>query len=1488
MKSHAAPRKIRSLLHLTGCFCLVNLLSVTLQAVILDPPTHVIAGELTAGGSSTAFLSWEPAPVAAYYEIRKRNKGSDPFVAHPSGNVSISGNTAAISGLDDFDTYEFAVVAVDGTGESDPVEAKVPYAPRRLPMSLVWNDQHHSPGASFDKLNLTLSTTSKAIPHNNPAYRVTLDGAGGLVVNATGTPIPIRFTGVNIVWSAGFPSTSDAPKIAARLAQFGINLVRFHNLDAFVPSDTDNAHRVGWFENNYTTLNATKMDLFDNFINELAKQGIYTNINLCTGRKFQNESDPTGPYQRFKGLDQMDPDMIQKQKDFASTLLNRTNPYRGSTAYKNDPAIAFLEINNENSLISVWASGAFEPGSSLPLTGTVYDGELTQRWSDWLRTTRGYGNANNAALQNIWAADLTAYSQAGTELLTDRNFANFATPHASTPWKFQPYSPAAGTCVVTTDSVGGVTRDALKVTVTATDTAVPDRVKILYSPVSSYLPPSFDYKIPHALRFHARVGTGEPTRVMTVGFRKNGSPYTQYHTVKIKLTSEWQEFDVLLPAVLTGPTTIDLTFGNLAAQTGQVWLSDVSLREGNPFDPASNQHAEFTSVIDSSDKIPETFPTSGSITPTTPWNNWYFVDKPVIATATFTATDTLSVYRNATFEAGASDIYLRRTELYLEPGRAYELSFDARYTALSGSAAASTRVTVSAGLDFDPFTVHHAGVAVVPKDTWTSHKLAFVASHASNSDKLRILLAVGRLRGTLDIKNVSLVENTVIGALGTDTLETSGNVAWPHKIGLRARTRAFQRDWMNFLWDTETAYFKSIRDYLKDTLGAHQLVIGSQGEFSPNYLQAQDMDVIDVHGYWNHPYSGINNQPYIKNNSMAGQRDGGALAPRQAKRILGKPFLCTEYNHPHPGTFGSEAFPLLAAFAGFHDWDGIVAFHYEDTVGSYGKGFEDTNYAIGRSTGKMVNFPFIAQAMRGDYFAAASTTAMLVVDKNTIISTLLTKLNGGVGVTDFTNSSVRPTPIVGSVATPLLNGFRALTTDVVTTMNDPLNAGATTPIAYAVQPSAPVPTPSTNPLAIFDSGDQVWDVSANAELAQIIAPKAKALIGKLVSGQTYDLLDGVSIVPSTTMQGNGATPTRYWAGYALTLKEGTAFGAPGSRWLVSTMGYTDNLFRKWESGHGPYNADNKLASGGTGEAPNFVERIRGTLRFAVASPHRLVAWDLDEAGNRIAPLQVTQSGGIATVSLPSSPVSPWYEFSVGLPSTALTLSFQSTDGYTSNATAISVFDDALAANATADTEAPFRNTAWVSTTADPGAADTDSLRAVTSPYTYAGDAGYALSLYDGGSGRGAKLDLRGQNIPLDKAWSFEAALRFESGSLNADEIHAVVGQDRDMPVVSVALVRDGSTTNYKLQLLTRIGWVDIPGAVANATYVKVKVTVNHPLAGGSNPYGTMTVYVDGTQKLTSSTLELPSITALPEELHLFTSDTTTGVARVDAIKITIP
>src|SRR5438270_502737 len=44
-------------------------------------------------------------------------------------------------------------------------------------------------------------------------------------------PKRVRFFGVNLAFGGNFPTHADAGKVAARMAKFGINCVRFHHMD---------------------------------------------------------------------------------------------------------------------------------------------------------------------------------------------------------------------------------------------------------------------------------------------------------------------------------------------------------------------------------------------------------------------------------------------------------------------------------------------------------------------------------------------------------------------------------------------------------------------------------------------------------------------------------------------------------------------------------------------------------------------------------------------------------------------------------------------------------------------------------------------------------------------------------------------------------------------------------------------------------------------------------------------------------------------------------------------------------------------------------------------------------------------------------------------------------------------------------------------------------------------------------------------------------
>lgn len=188
----------------------------------------------------------------------------------------------------------------------------------------------------------------------------------------------IRLWGVNITdWSKGsrqIPSKEDAPLWAATLARFGVNCVRFQFLDLEAPRGLIAAGRQ-----DTRSLDPDQFDREDFFIAELEKRGIYIDFNLLVGRPFKagdGVEDANQLRGGAKGTSLFDKRMIELQKEYAQQLLVHRNPYTG-LEYTQDPAVALIEINNENAL-----NIGYRPPSPF------YEQELTGMYNRWLAAHR--------------------------------------------------------------------------------------------------------------------------------------------------------------------------------------------------------------------------------------------------------------------------------------------------------------------------------------------------------------------------------------------------------------------------------------------------------------------------------------------------------------------------------------------------------------------------------------------------------------------------------------------------------------------------------------------------------------------------------------------------------------------------------------------------------------------------------------------------------------------------------------------------------------------------------------------------------------------------------------------------------------------------------------------------------------------------------------------------------------------------------------------
>ncbi len=195
----------------------------------------------------------------------------------------------------------------------------------------------------------------------------------------------LRFWGVNATAAATAPSKQDAPDVAAFLARFGINCVRFHFLDQPAPAG------ILARGDNTRALDPERMDRLDFFIAELKKWGIYADLNLNVARRYK-AGDGVRDYELLgfaKALTYFDPRLLELQREYARQLLTHYNPYT-KTEYRNEPAVAIVELVNENSIVEAWFSNRLlgeatrrNPGTWTDIPAS-YEKDLTARYHAWL------------------------------------------------------------------------------------------------------------------------------------------------------------------------------------------------------------------------------------------------------------------------------------------------------------------------------------------------------------------------------------------------------------------------------------------------------------------------------------------------------------------------------------------------------------------------------------------------------------------------------------------------------------------------------------------------------------------------------------------------------------------------------------------------------------------------------------------------------------------------------------------------------------------------------------------------------------------------------------------------------------------------------------------------------------------------------------------------------------------------------------------------
>ncbi len=423
--------------------------------------------------------------------------------------------------------------------------------------TLPWNDS---------KSTVTSLRSWNAAPAGGKGW-VSVNSKGQFVVDKK----RIRFLGVNVGAGAAFPDKDKAASVAKRLRKFGINAVRFHHMDATWMANDPRACLIDYETDKWGNptgikskkLRAEALDRLQYFVAELAKQGIYSDINLLTGRAYFASDGLPAEVEEMDWNDQhvlgfFNEKALELQKDFAKRLLTASDKYSKVSLAKN-PAIAFVEINNEMGLVQKWMDGG------LDLLPDVFKKDLEKPWNAWLQ--REY--SSESALKKAWGA---IDEKLGKNLLKNGAFSS-----GTADWNVeQNETVARRSYAVTKDFTGG--KPSLMIDVTTPGSQgwhVQANQADLELKAGQVYTVSFAAKASKSVPFTA-----------DVTYNGHIDPKTEppkwdsvQSLVSTTLGTSWRTYTLTFVASVT-ESNLRINFSGFGSTQGTVWLADVKFSKG--------------------------------------------------------------------------------------------------------------------------------------------------------------------------------------------------------------------------------------------------------------------------------------------------------------------------------------------------------------------------------------------------------------------------------------------------------------------------------------------------------------------------------------------------------------------------------------------------------------------------------------------------------------------------------------------------------------------------------------------------------------------------------------------------------------------------------------------------------------------------------------------------------------------------------------------
>ena len=534
---------------------------------------------------------------------------------------------------------------------------------------------------------------------------------------------------------------------------------------------------------------------------------------------------------------------------------------------------------------------------------------------------------------------------------------------------------------------------------------------------------------------------------------------------------------------------------------------------------------------------------------------------------------------------------LAQSSLVVEKGTPYTLTCYLRSDQ-------QRRVGFNCMMAHDPWQRLGLSVQLDVGPDWRRYRYTFVADR--DDDNARITLT-GLKPGSYELAAISLRPGGIAGLAAGEQIEDDSVSVLRH--GQMGTTAAARADFADFLWDTERDYWWGMHRFLEDELGVQSLISGTQLSYSPPHVQA-GLDYIDAHSYWRHPrFPGRpwDRRNWTVDNVAMVNHPPGTLGSLACRRVAGKAYTVSEYNHPAPNSYAAEGFPMLAAMAALQRWDGIFTFAY-----SHNDDFEQRKIAsffdIRGNTPKLAHAPACAALfMRGDVSPARKTLLVPIsrdAERRKLHQTLDPwSLTAG----DF---GISPTLSLSHALAIELDAAGPHTTQF---------------------PSA------SSEVFVSDTGQIRWDVSQpGGGYFTVDTPRTKLFTG-FVGGRTFKLGNVSLAIGNTRLD---------WATVSMVAVDGQTFNSPG-RILIAATGWVQNTNAELID----LGEDRVTLRDQWGDAPVLCEGIPAQVLLPVKAD-RVTFYPLDASGNRRAAVDCRQRNEQTVLVLGPEHKTVWYEVQI--------------------------------------------------------------------------------------------------------------------------------------------------------------------------------------------------------------------------------------------------